>query len=98
MLPPDPMSSADGRLALGAEEEERSEPTEKGWQDEPTECVVSGGTDCSPLWGRKPTYAVASVFCTGFQDRVMVLLNDGGLWNRSLEEKQKQTYVPATSI
>lgn len=29
------------------------------------------------------TYATASAFWTGFQDRVTVLLNDGGLWKRS---------------
>lgn len=29
------------------------------------------------------TYGSASVFWTGFQDRVTVLLKDGGLWNRS---------------
>lgn len=31
----------------------------------------------------KQTYATASVFWTGFQDRVTVLLYDGGLWKRS---------------
>lgn len=29
------------------------------------------------------TYPAASVFCTGFQERVMVLLYEGGLWKRS---------------
>lgn len=39
------------------------------------------------------TYATASAFCTGFQDRVTVLLYDGGLWKRSCngEKKRKQT-------
>lgn len=34
------------------------------------------------------TYATASVFWTGFQDRVTVLLNDGGLWKRSWNENK----------
>lgn len=43
------------------------------------------------------TYATASAFCTGFQDRVTVLLYDGGLWKRSCngetkkKEERKQT-------
>lgn len=32
---------------------------------------------------QRQTYASASAFCTGFQDNVTVLLNDGGLWKRS---------------
>lgn len=32
---------------------------------------------------KEQTYATASVFWTGFQDSVTVLLNDGGLWKRS---------------
>ena len=36
---------------------------------------------------RRHTYARASVFWTGFQDKVTVLLNDGGLWNKSCKSK-----------
>lgn len=34
------------------------------------------------------TYATASALWTGFQDRVTVLLKDGGLWNRSWGQKK----------
>lgn len=42
------------------------------------------------------TYATASAFCTGFQDRVTVLLYDGGLWKRSCngETKKKEENKP----
>lgn len=36
------------------------------------------------------TYATASAFCTGFQDRVTVLLYDGGLWKRSCNGETKK--------
>lgn len=43
--------------------------------------LLSNGNIDEKTW--EQTYATASAFWTGFQDRVTVLLNDGGLWKRS---------------
>lgn len=47
------------------------------------EDLIEVHSECFGWLSGEQTYAAASVFWTGLQDRVTVLLYDGGLWKRS---------------